>query len=94
MSHESWALIKSNKSFNVVIFRRGLASLIISSLLSCLLGCLTFYIYLRQPERDYYATNGELPPVQLKARMTPNFTSRALLPPDPPTELKERVIPQ
>lgn len=94
MNHESWDLIKNRKSFDVNIYRRGLVALIISLGLSCAFGLLLFYLYLSEPERSYYATNGVTPPVELKSMLTPNMSSRALLDPDPPTDLEERLIPQ
>jgi intracellular multiplication protein IcmM len=94
MNGESWSLIKNSKSFDVNIYRRGLLALIISLGLSCIFGILLFYIYLSQPERDYYATNGVTPPVKLTAMATANFSPQALLDPDPPTELEDRLIPQ
>lgn len=94
MNGESWSLIKNSKSFDVNIYRRGLLALIISLGLSCIFGISLFYIYLAQPERDYYATNGVTPPVKLTAMATANFSSQALLDPDPPTELEDRLIPQ
>lgn len=94
MNGESWNLIKNSKSFDVNIYRRGLLALIISLGLSGIFGVLLFYIYLSQPERDYYATNGVTPPVKLTAMATANFSSKALLDPDPPTDLEDRLIPQ
>lgn len=94
MSRERWAVIKNNKSFHVNIFRRGLVSLIISLGLSCILGILLFYVYLSRPERDFYATSGVTPPIKLTPMLNPNMSSQALLPPDPPTDDKERLIPQ
>ena len=94
MSRETWYLIKHNKNFNVHVYRRGLFLLIISLLLSCIIGLLMFYLYIHQPEREYYATSGITPPVKLNAMSAPNETSNALLPPDPPTDDVQRVIPQ
>lgn len=94
MNRESWDLIKNSKIFNVSVYRRGLTAVIISLTLSCILGILLFYIYISEPERDYYATNGVTPPVKLTSMGTPNMSSRALLDPDPPTDLAEKLIPQ
>jgi intracellular multiplication protein IcmM len=94
MIGETWEIIKNNKSFDVTIYRRGLVVLIISLLLNCIFGLLLFYSYLAQPERAYYATNGETPPVKLTAIFAPNLSSKALLDPDPPTDEAVRVIPQ
>ncbi len=94
MNRESWAIIKQKKSFNVNVFRRGLISLIVSLGLSCILGLLMFYVYLTEPERDYYATSGVTPPIKLTPMSAANMSSQALLPPDPPTDEEEKLIPQ
>lgn len=93
MSRESWALIKQKKSFNVNAYRRGLAVLIFSLILSSALSAFIFLRYLAIPERDYYATSGIAPPVQLKVMFAPNLSSQALLDADPPTDDSIRVIP-
>jgi intracellular multiplication protein IcmM len=94
MSRESWYLIKHNKNFNVNVYRRGLLLIIISVIISCIIGILMFYVYLNQPERDYYATSGIAPPIKLNGLTAPNETANPLLPPDPPVEDVQRVIPQ
>ena len=94
MSRETWALIKNKKNFNVHVYRRGLFLIIISLLLNVIIGLLMFYLYVNQPERDYYATYGITPPIKLTSMSAPNASSNALLPPDPPTDDVQRVIPQ
>lgn len=94
MGREAWNLIKKSKNFDIRIYRRGLSVLIGSLVLNLVLGILLFYYYLRLPERDYYATNGITPPIMLKAMMTRNYKSVALLEPDPPTENRELAIPE
>ncbi|MDI1352326.1 MAG: type IVB secretion system protein IcmM/DotJ [bacterium] len=94
MSKETWSLIKLNKNFNVHVYRRGLSMLIVSLLLSAIVGALMFYEYLKLPERDYYATSGITSPVQLTSMLAPNMTSKPLLDPDPPLDDGNRVIPQ
>lgn len=94
MNREGWDVIKDSKIFNVNVYRRGLAAVIVSLGLSCILGVFLFYVYISEPERDYYATNGVTPPVKLTSMATPNMSSRALLDPDPPTEVEEKLIPQ
>ena len=94
MNRETWALIKNNKNFNVRIFRLGTKLIIGSIFLNIFLSVMLFYKYINLPERDYYATNGVTPPVQLKALMAPNSSSVALLDPDPPVDTVEKVIPQ
>lgn len=94
MSHETWTLIKKSKNFNVRMYRRGVLLVMISLVLSCIIAFLIFYVYLHQPERDYYATSGMTPPIKLNSMANPNASSQALLPPDPPTDEMQRVIPQ
>lgn len=94
MSRETWYQIKHNKNFNVHVYRRGLTFIVFSLFLSSAIGLLMFYLYLNQPERDYYATSGIAPPIKLNALSAPNETSNALLPPDPPTDEVQRLIPQ
>lgn len=94
MSRESWAIAKGHKNFNVHVYRRGLLMIIISLIFSCATCLLMFYFYLHLPERDYYATSGIAPPIKLQALAAPNELPTALLPPDPPTDDVQRVIPQ
>ncbi|MGL5741190.1 MAG: type IVB secretion system protein IcmM/DotJ [Legionella sp.] len=94
MNRDTWDLIKNSKNFYVNVYRRGLVALIISLLLSCIIGVLMFYVYLTEPERDFYATSGIAPPIKLRPLATPNFSSNALLPPDPPMEEEDKPIPQ
>ncbi|KTC91032.1 type IVB secretion system protein IcmM/DotJ [Fluoribacter dumoffii] len=94
MSRETWELIKSSKNFYVNSYRRGLIALIISLLLNCILGFFIVYVHLTEPERDFYATSGIAPPIQLQPLSAPNYSSNALLPPDPPAESEDKLIPQ
>ncbi|MFT4058652.1 MAG: type IVB secretion system protein IcmM/DotJ [Legionella sp.] len=94
MNRESWNLIKSNKNFDVNVYRRGLIVLILSLILNTILGLLLFYIYITVPERDYYATNGVTPPVKLTPMASANMSSTALLAPEPPPDNVEKMIPQ
>jgi len=94
MGRQTWDITKQSKDFNVLIFRRGTIALILSLILSCVLALFCFYTYIGQPERDYYATNGATPPIQLKGLLAPNASSQAMLPPDPVTDDRVKVIPQ
>lgn len=93
MNGEKWAIVKNNRHFNVNIFRRGLLVLVISLGVNSILGVSLFYVYLSRPERDFYATNGATPPIKLTPISAPNGAPQALLPPDPPTDNEERLIP-
>lgn len=75
----AWNLIKQDKNFNIIIYRRGLTVLIISLLVSFMLTLLIFRAYLHIPPRDYYATSGITSPVQLTAMLAPNMSSVPLL---------------
>ncbi|WP_241480540.1 type IVB secretion system protein IcmM/DotJ [Legionella norrlandica] len=68
--------------------------LLVSLVLSCGLATLIYYLHVHEPERDFYATSGIAPPIQLKPMLTPNMSSEPLLEPDPPNNDSERVIPQ
>lgn len=94
MGRETWELAKSSKNFYVNSYRRGLITLIISSVVNCIFGALIAYIHLTEPERDFYATSGVAPPIQLTPLLAPNFSSSALLPPDPSAESEDKLIPQ
>lgn len=94
MSRYTWSLLKQSKNFHVNIYRRGLTALIISMILSCAMGCGIFYLYLREPEPDFYATSGITPPIKLNPLPEANNLSEALLPPDPQAENEEKKIPQ
>lgn len=94
MSRETWTQIKNDKNFNVHVYRNSLTVLVFSLLLNLVLGLLIFHYYVNIPERDYYATSGIVSPVKLTAMLTPNYSSKALLDPDPPTDDTPRVIPQ
>lgn len=94
MSREKWELIKHAKNFNVRIFRKGTTTLIGSLIVNVLLVIMIFYVYINQPLRDFYATNGEMPPIKLTAMLEENKKSTALLPPDPPEENVQKEIPE
>jgi intracellular multiplication protein IcmM len=94
MSRSTWAQIKLHKNFNVNIYRVGLSFLIFSVVLSILLGLCISYIYLNEPERDFYATSGITPPVKLESMFVPNMSSNSLLDADPPADNGQRLIPQ
>ncbi|MBI2785994.1 MAG: phosphoesterase [Legionella longbeachae] len=95
MNRGAWEQIKKSKNFNVNTYRRGLIALNISLMLSCIFVLLLCYIYLTEPEGDFYATSGIVPPITLQPLLAPNFTSDPLLPPDPQVEeVENKVIPE
>ncbi len=94
MGKENWAIFKQNKNFNIKIYRGGLTVLILAMLLNTGIGSAIAYIYLHEPERDFYATSGIAPPIQLTALTEPNRSSHPLLDPDPPTDNSVRVLPK
>lgn len=94
MNRQAWALIKRNKNFNVTIYRRGIVVLIASLGLSAVWALLIVFLYLNEPERDFYASSGETAPIELKPMSAPNLSSQALLEPDPPIDNVDKMIPQ
>jgi len=94
MTQESWDLIKNSKGFNITNYRRAGRILIISMGINLSLGVAIYYSYLSRPEHDFYATNGETPPVMLTALAAKNNTSVALLDADPENENEIKLIPK
>lgn len=93
MSRENWRIIKNKKMFYVTSYRRSCSILLFSLVFNMLL--LTFIIlsYASRGMPDFYATSGIIPPIQLAPLTSPNFSSEALLPPDPPDEEGTKQIP-
>ncbi|KTC85953.1 MULTISPECIES: type IVB secretion system protein IcmM/DotJ [Legionella] len=94
MSRETWNTIINSKSFYVRTYRMGGRTLIISLIINILLGLAIYYLYFHQPERDFYATSGITPPIQLKPMDEPNYSATPLLAPDPIENNTVKVIPQ
>lgn len=94
MSREKWRLIKHSKGYYVSIYRRLITLLSLSTFITLVLLILIARAYLRLPERDYYATSGVTPPIQLTARLEPNFSSAPLLGEEVETGAGEKVIPE
>ncbi|KTC83926.1 type IVB secretion system protein IcmM/DotJ [Legionella cincinnatiensis] len=94
MSRETWSLIKKSKRFDVNVYRRGLVALIFSLIVSCIFCLSLFYLYLTEPERDFYATSGVAPPIKLSPMLSPNYSAQALLPPDPVSDGEDKLIPE
>lgn len=86
-----WNKIKQSKGFYVATYRRSLNFLMVSLMVNALLIAGIILAYLAIPKRHYYATNGAIAlmaitPVELEPMDSPNNSSQALLPPDPPDE--------
>ncbi|WP_133129392.1 type IVB secretion system protein IcmM/DotJ [Legionella yabuuchiae] len=95
MSRGTWDAIKRSKRFYVITYRNAGTALFFSSALNVLLGTGIYYTYFHQPERNFYATNGIAPPVELTPLDEPNYTSDALLASDPENDTNDsKVIPQ
>ena len=93
MAAEAWSKIINSKSFYIRTYRVAMKSLIISLLINFLLSLAIYYLYFHQPERDFYATSGIIPPVQLTPRDQPNFSTIPLLEADPPNDNTVKLIP-
>ncbi|KTD28718.1 phosphoesterase [Legionella israelensis] len=95
MSRYSWSIIKQSKFFYIQSFRRAGIFLFISLVLNTIFSLAIYFAYTNQPERDFYASNGITAPIKLKPMLTPNYSSEAMLAPDPVnTEDVRKVIPQ
>lgn len=94
MSKLTLQKIKASKRFYVRTYRKLGSFLLFSVVFNIVLGVAVTYMYINIPERDYYATYGEIPPIELTALDTPNFSSRALLSDDRKYESDKREIPK
>lgn len=94
MQRETWRLIINSKRFYVRTFRFAESALIVMIGFNILLGIGTFYVYTHIPDRQFYATNGEVPPVELTAMDTANATSVPLLAADRDIDDDRKVIPR
>jgi len=76
-------------------FRKATFALLISLALNIFFIVAIYFEYITLPVRDFYATNGITPPVKLTPISTPNYSSEAMLAPDPESAAyKNKVIPQ
>lgn len=94
MGQEAWNTIRHSKSFYVRTYRKTLVYLIISLCISLLLSVAISYVHLEEPEPDFYATSGIIPPIMLTPLAAPNNSDTALLSPDPINDEEIKVIPQ
>lgn len=95
MGRQAWHLIKRKNFFYIQTFRKAGAFLLISLVLNAVFIVAIYFAFTHQPERDFYATSGVTDPVKLTPMSTPNYSSEALLPPDPVNDDDARkVIPQ
>jgi intracellular multiplication protein IcmM len=94
MSRGIWNKVKKSKFFYVKIYRRLLLFIIIFQIINVALFLSICYVYLNRPERVYYATSGITLPIQLTALERPNYSSEALLPPDPVLTEAPKTMPE
>lgn len=94
MQREVWRLTIKSKRFYVSTFRFAEKALIFFMVLNVLLGLGVVYAYFQIPMRHYYATNGEVPPLELTPMDAPNETSIPLLAADPEIDDDKRIIPK
>ena len=94
MSRGTWELLKKSKSFYIRTYRLAGTWALVSMLLNFMLLLAISYVHFTEPERNYYATSGITPPVQLTAFKTPNYSNTPLLEPDPVNDDETRIIPQ
>lgn len=86
MSRGTWNRIKKTKFFYIQTYRVMISLIILSGLLNIFLGLMGVYIYNNRPAIHFYATSGIAPPIELTPMATPNYSTEAILPPDPTDE--------
>lgn len=95
MGRVKWQEIKRSKLFYVNTYRRVSSVLLVSIGLNAILGTVLYFVYINQPGRDFYATNGITSPEKLTPLLEPNYASEALLAPDrEDSTYKQKVIPR
>ena len=84
--------IKKKKNHYRDFYRRSLMLLSLSTYLSVMLLVISAFVYITQPEPDYYATNSASSVLQIHSMDGPNFTSKPLLREDLPMEMIRRKL--
>ena len=93
VSRGTWAKIRQSNRFYVDTYRRAVAVLIFSVALSIALCVAIYYVYFGQSGHDFYATNGETPPIPLTAMDERNYTSNPLLANDVEQDINTKAMP-
>lgn len=93
MSRGTWNSIKESKWFYVRTYRRIGVWVLMMLLLNGVLLAFLAYSYLNRGIPDFYATNGYLVPIKLTPLTAPNYSTEALLPPDPADDMGQKAIP-
>lgn len=94
MSKQTLRAIRQRKGFYRNSYRRAVVMMIFSLLLNIGLIGGIYYKLVTMPERDFYATSGIKPPIELKAMATPNYSSKYLLAPAPVDSEESKPIPK
>jgi intracellular multiplication protein IcmM len=94
MSREAWRLITHSKQFYAHSLRRIESILVFSVILNVILGIGVYFVYFHQPDQQFYATTGALPPEMLTPMDEANQTSVPLLANDSENDEETKVIPQ
>jgi intracellular multiplication protein IcmM len=89
-----WDLKKKSKNFYMLLFRRAKNMTIIFLFINILLEAALFVVYLNIPERYFYATYGDIPPIQLIPMDEPNYSPFPLLANDDYQDSDARSVPQ
>lgn len=83
MGTATWRAMIQDKSFTILMYRRGSMWLGFSLLLNLILILFSFYYWSHRGIPEFYATDGIRSPILLQEMSTPNKTSNYLLAPDP-----------
>ncbi|OGT50646.1 MAG: hypothetical protein A3F17_04735 [Gammaproteobacteria bacterium RIFCSPHIGHO2_12_FULL_41_15] len=84
----------NTKGFYIASYRRMTVVLLFSISINILLLIAIFIVHITEKEPDYYATNGETPPLKLTGLNRPNASSHALMEDEVAEINLERVIPK
>lgn len=91
MGKTVWSNVRQSKFFYAVLYRRMLMMLWVSLVLNIALSLGVYYFYFQRPPHTFYASNGVTQPIKLTPRMSPNYSTEAILPPEPKPDEPAKV---
>ena len=86
MSQLKYVRLKNRRYFYVISYRNILNTLIFSGICNLIFLGVATYLFYTRGMHTYYATSGYTNPEQLTAISGPNYSSKALLPDDIPSD--------
>lgn len=92
MTIQAVRLVRTSKVFYRNGFRKVIVLIFFSLLLNTLLGFGIYNKMINQKTPDFYSTNGLTAPASLNMRLEPNYSSKAILLPDPQSDDDDEVM--